>query len=67
MPIYDFSYDWYTRAYSILRYSKGENGYIPLTEILAYTVHFDLISSKIEFISVIRSLDEAENKYFNTH
>ena len=64
MPVYDFSYDWYARAYSILRYSKNENGYIPLSEILVYAEHFELIGTKEEFIHVIRSLDAAENKFF---
>ena len=63
MPIVDFSYDWYSKAYSILRFSKGDNGYIPLSEILSYTEHFKLIGSKDEFVSIIRSLDFAENKY----
>ena len=63
MPTVDFSYDWYSKAYSILRYSKGDNGYIPLSEILSYSEHFDLIGSKEEFVSIIRSLDYIENKY----
>lgn len=65
MPAHDFAYDWYRRAYSILRYSKNENGFIPLSEILSYAKAFDLIGTREEFVSVIRELDVAENNYFN--
>jgi len=65
MPVYDFSYDWYVNAYSIIRYSKNESGHIPLSEILAYANNFDLIGTKEEFVRVIRSLDITENKHFS--
>ena len=64
MPVYDFSYDWYLKIYSILRLSKSENGYIPLSEILVYTDHFEIIGSKEEFVQVIRGLDITEQEYF---
>lgn len=64
IPSNDFSYEWYYKAYSTLRYSKGDNGFIPLSEILSYTDHFKLIGSKDEFLDVIRGLDVAENKFF---
>ena len=66
MPVYDFSYEWYQQAYSLLRYSKTDNGYIPLSEILAYSEHFELIGSKIEFLKVIRGLDIIENKFYES-
>lgn len=64
MPKHDQTYDWYVRAYSILRFSRRGSGYIPLSEILSYVSHFELIGTKFEFISIIQSLDFTEKDFF---
>lgn len=46
----------------MLAYSRDMNGNIPLSEILAYTDHFELIGSKKEFISAIRIIDTELSK-----
>ena len=66
MPYLDYSYEWYYMAFSLLRSSRNENGIIPLSEILTYTEHFEIISSKVEFITIIQGLDIAENDYHSS-
>ena len=47
----------------MLRSSANQNGMIPLSEILAYTNHFVIISTKEEFVDIIRSLESEEANY----
>jgi len=65
MPPFSLSYEWYMKAYSILRFSRRESGYIPLSEILTYTSHFELIGTKHEFITIIQGLDFSEREFFD--
>jgi len=65
MPVYDLAYEWYMKAYHILRFSRRESGYIPLSEILLYTSHFELIGAKHEFITIIQGLDFSEREFFD--
>jgi len=63
LPELDFSYASYSKAYSMLRSSANQNGIIPLSEILTYSEHFGVISSKEEFVDIIRSLEKEEHDY----
>jgi len=49
----------------MLEGSKGQNGLIPLSEVLIFTQHMDLIGTKKEFINIIQQMDNTVAKHLN--
>lgn len=45
--------------YRLLEMSRGQNDYVPISEILALANNVELFGTKDQFVSIIQALDEA--------